>query len=316
MKNILLACAPSQVDASLRRSLAHLAQNCQVDIAHNGFEVFKALNQRAYDLIVLDFAIPGIDSLELVESIPYIDPGVPVMLMIPANDQAILEATDHLKSHVIPRPFKPLTFLRGVDRLLHQQLGRFRDLARTLEHTLNRLRLETNATSVFLLEGSGQVLVSSGPLTEEVWARLNEQLVGPLADYIAVTPTSFAPPPRQQACSHGLYLTVVTDSLSLAAVLPNILPSLNQVIFWSQLDQTAAVICQVLQHQTGAKVLPLSSEAQIQSHYFKPLFLEEQFTGQALPAPLCEEEEVAINWQIINHTSKTLSRLEEFCRVN
>jgi DNA-binding NtrC family response regulator len=120
---MLLACPPLQVDPQLRRSLVRLVNSCHIEIVHDGYQLFQILSDRTFDLFIIDFAIPGIDSLELIESIRYIDPGVPVILIVPQNQPGLAKMAQQLMAHPIIRPFEPITFLRLVDRLLPQRLG-------------------------------------------------------------------------------------------------------------------------------------------------------------------------------------------------
>ncbi len=137
MKKILVACDHSRIDRSLRRSLAHLVKSCEITIVHNGYEAFSELSDQAFDLCVIDFLLPGLDSLELVESIQYIDPGVPVILMLEQAHKTVWNTARHLKAQPLVRPFKPLRFLRLVDKLLLGHLNHYRELAKKDEITIN-----------------------------------------------------------------------------------------------------------------------------------------------------------------------------------
>ena len=138
MKRILVACDPSRMDAPLRRSLAHLIKSCDISIVHNGHAAFDEIGAKPFDLIVVDFQLTGIDSLELVESLQYIDPGVPVILLIQESHKSIKDEAPRAKAQPILCPFNPLKFLRLVDKLLHQQLNRYRQLAGTLQFRASR----------------------------------------------------------------------------------------------------------------------------------------------------------------------------------
>jgi len=63
-------------------------------------------------------------------------------------------------------PFQTAQVFAVGDKLLHQQLNRYRQLANTLENTLETLRQQTNTPGVFLVEDNGQVLLSKGDLGE------------------------------------------------------------------------------------------------------------------------------------------------------
>jgi len=97
MKRILVACDHARMDAPLRRSLAHLVKSCDISVVHDGHGAFEEISLQPFDLIIIDFALSGIDGLELVESIQYIDPGVPVILLVQPAHKAI-------KQRLISRP--------------------------------------------------------------------------------------------------------------------------------------------------------------------------------------------------------------------
>jgi DNA-binding NtrC family response regulator len=149
MKTILLVCDHSNIDGPLRRSLAHLVKCCEINIIPDGYQAFNELSVKAFDLIIIDFESPGADALELVESVQYIDPGVPVILLLKQEHKLIWDTARHLKAHPLIRPFKPLKFLRRVDKLLHKQLNRYRHLAEDLHQTLETLRKQTEAACTF-----------------------------------------------------------------------------------------------------------------------------------------------------------------------
>jgi DNA-binding NtrC family response regulator len=115
MKRILLICSRENIDPPLRRSLSHLAGSCQIEVVSDSFQAYDVLMDKAFDLIIVDFEIRGIDSLELIESIEYIDPGIPIILLLQQQHKAVRGLAHHLNANPILQPFKPLTFLRLVD---------------------------------------------------------------------------------------------------------------------------------------------------------------------------------------------------------
>ncbi|MFN8457342.1 MAG: response regulator, partial [Anaerolineae bacterium] len=253
MKNILLACPPAQFDPALRRCLVHLVGSCQIDIAHNGYQVLEALNLKAFDLIIIDFTIPDIDSLELAESVQYIDPGVPVIVIIPQVHQIISDTVLQLKAYPIMRPFKPLNFLRLVDQLLHQYLNRYRHLAQTLADNLDKLRVHLHAAASFLVDDSGQVLTSAGTLPEPVLETMAQALVQWHQNSEAAQSSSenlLAHPSAEPVA--GVHYATITESLYVAVMAPLSSPSppsANQI--WSLLKQVAADIRKAFKLYTG-----------------------------------------------------------------
>ncbi|MBN1992194.1 MAG: response regulator [Anaerolineae bacterium] len=347
MKRILVACDHPQMDNPLRRSLAHLVTSCEIDVAYDGYTAFEQISRQPYDLIVVDFLLPGLDSLELVESIQYIDPGVPVILLLQKEHKSIKQPAHTVKAQPILCPFKPLKFLRLVDKLLHQQLNRYRQLAGTLQTILETLRQQTCTPCVFLAEENGQVLLSHGELDEEQLAALGNLAVGvsmleeELKRLFAGDKTLHAHYQRAQK-NHGLYVVPATENLNLA-LLSSQLPSVQDVEIWRQLDQTALQIQQAFDCYHQGATPSVGDEHEFdqpeilaQDHVFIPLSFEIEFDVDEAPVETisppeqvereaeheaeadleAEEDEVAVNWAILSSNANLLNRLHNLTRTD
>lgn len=318
MKNILLACPQTQIDTALRRCLAHLVSSCQIDIAHNGYQALEALNLKAFDLIMVDFTLPDIDSLELADSVQYIDPGVPVVLIIPQAYQPIAETALKQKVYPIIRPFKPLSFLRLVDQLLHQYLNRYRHLAQTLADNLDRLRVHLHATASFLVDDSGRVMTAAGTLPEPVLESLAQLLVQWHQDTGAAAgqPENLLADPSTEAAS-GIYYAAITENLFLAVVAsssPHAPQPPGQI--WLLLKQVAADIRKAFKLYIGVTTGMLTlNQPTISYHFISYELIAPLLAAPASKLPSNDEDEVTINWQIISRESGVLNRLHEFCRI-
>lgn len=318
MKNILLACPSTQIDIPMRHSLNHLVSSCQIDIAHNGYQALEALTLKAFDLIIIDFTIPDIDSLELTESVQYIDPGVPVILMIPQAHQSISEAVLKLKAYPVIRPFKPLSFLRLIDQLLHQYLNRYRHLTQNLADHVDKLRLHLHAVAAFLCDDSGYVMTSSGTLPEASLETMAQWLVGWDQDSVNAQSNqknTFTAPAAESAA--GIYYTTFTGNLYLAVMVS--LPahshqSANEI--WSLLKQVARDIRKAFKLYVGVSTGMLDSGQLNIGYYFIPQSLTPPLWATPSTKVSGAEDEVALNWQIINRDSNVLSRLHKFCRLD
>lgn len=331
MKKILVACDQLHIDVPLRRSLGHLLKSCHIDVVHNGDQAFDELHRQAYDLIIIDFDIPGVDSLELVESIQFIDPGVPVILMLQPAHRSIWDMACHLKAHPIICPFKPLTFLRLVDKLLHKQLNRYRRLADTLTTILETLTIQTTAPCAFLSEESGEVLITTGEKDQWPVAELSAAVVESVfasQELPGETQTIFMPGSSQinRACS--LYVTQVTDGLCLA-LLSSSTGNMPVKDIWPALDRAATQTRAALYSQVAASsangqngderaVLPPAPLHRFISVQLEPAA---ETCPPAGPDPETEDfddewdQEMAVNWGIITDNSDLLSRLQDFCQI-
>lgn len=309
-KDIIVVCQPSQIDPPLRRSLAHLVNSCDISIVHNGHDFFDEISSRPFDLIVIDFEVPGIDSLELVESIHYIDPGVPVILMLHKAHQAITETARQLSAHPIVRPFKPLKFLRLVDRLLHQHLTHYRQLVDTLITILDSLRAQTAAACAFLVEDNGQILVSSGEVAGLSPGVLGSIAVAGVAENGNIDHKAWDEALGGVACCYGVYVTTVTESLYLALVVAEDAPA-ESADTWLPVIAAADRTRAVLNDQLVEGELPLAGSHHPRPRIFIPLAPAKDRAAAAPP-----DEEPAVNWEIIANTSNVLSRMDKFCRLD
>ena len=310
MKSILMVCHRSHIDNPLRKSMAHLAKSCHVEIVSDGFQAFDTLVSHTFDLIIVDFEITGIDGLELVESIGYIDPGVPVILMLEQKHKSLHNQARQLNAHPIYFPFKPLTFLRLVDTLLHQHLEQYRDLSGALRITLERLTQQPNTKCAFIVEADGQIIMSTGDAMEQNLTLLGKAMVDKLAS--GYNNFDFAPPmqlPHPFEKEYNLYATVITDGIYLGVV-----ATPNATTVWVNIDIAVQSIQQALYKNTP---LDPAIPTELSGPNKTPCVtipLESSARSAPLPSPESaqpETDDVTINWQIISNNSATLSRLQD-----
>jgi len=330
MKSVLIVCNQSKIDPPLRRSLAHLVKSCRVEIVSDGYLAFNELQDRAFDLIVIDSEITGIDSLELAESIEYIDPGVPVIFMLKQAHKALWGPARQAKANPIYRPFKPLAFLRLVDTLLHQQLEHYRGLSDSLQSILQTLRSQTNSPQAFLIEDSGQILVSTGK-TENPIIRL----LGSLAANRMVTKGLFLEQHEQEDMllaknpadkDHELYITPVLENLRLALISPVTIPPTPAEKMREQIKTAVQEIRRTFFKYSSIHETPSANGDSLknsfagaydnldQTQIVLPLKLGSHITPQKNEPE--QDDDVAVNWQILSNSSSVLNRLHDFCQVN
>lgn len=84
-----------------------------VDVANDGTEALRLIEDRTYDVVLLDLVMPGMDGLSLYRSIQGLSPGL-TACFITANPQTLL-AEEVRSSHAGPILAKPL----DVPRLLY-----------------------------------------------------------------------------------------------------------------------------------------------------------------------------------------------------
>jgi DNA-binding response OmpR family regulator len=309
MKTILLVCDRRNIDTSLRRSLAHLVKSCQIEIVADSYEAFQEMLTRAFDLVIIDFEVSGIDCLELIESIGYVDPGVPIIVMLKKEHRAVWGDARYLQANPILRPFKPLVFLRLVDTLLHQHLERYRELSEALSRILNELTAAAAASFTLLVDHSGQILQSTSDTDNELMQALGwlTSLQQDAIDERAQVQFEKLVAGSPQEKDHDLYIAPVIDHLTLgllAHATPGSLPSDD---LWRNIDDATVQIRQIIAE--NAYIDNLDTE-ELPANTSVPLKLSDQPYLSTAFAP-AEADEVSVNWAIISGNSTALSRLQD-----
>lgn len=302
MKSILLVCTRSNIDTPLRRSLAHLANSCQVEIVADGYAAFKELSERAFNLVIIDFEIGEIDGLELAESVSYIDPDVPVILMLGQLHKAMWGEARTLNASPILRPFKPLTFLRLVDTLLHHHLERFRDLSEALQTVLASLAELPGVASAFLAAADGQTLLAANPPEPEYLAALGQLAAAPPGPDAPGQPLLALNPAEQD---HELLVLPVLENLVLAVLASsaaaNVEPKLAQAIR----AMRQAVGRHSAAQADDAPDTPAGHPTVI------PVRLNREPAAASPPPVEAGVDDVAVNWAILSGNADTLTRLRD-----
>jgi DNA-binding NarL/FixJ family response regulator len=322
MKNILLICQHPHIDTPLRRSLAHLVNSCYIEIIAGGHLALDALKVKTFDLIIIDSALPDIDSLELIESIDYMDPGLPIILMVRQEHRLLWGPAQNAGANPILRPFKPLAFLRLVDTLLHAQLERYRELAKTLELGLITLSHQTHASLAFLVESSGSILLATTNANDPLLEALARLVIAPMIDQEPDPELNPLIASQPSEADHELYSLAVTDQLRLAVLLPiGLTPPV--IPLWLQIEVTGYAIKEAfIEYEiTGATSLTSEISTTDETLSSERLVIPLKLEADLSQSPLAsseegEEENLYVNWQIISNKSTVLNRLQEFCQIN
>jgi len=253
-----------------------------------------------------------------LESVEHSHPDVPVILMLNQGHKAMWGPARRLKANPILLPFKPLTFLRLIDTLLHEHLEHYHQLAETLQSILEKLCIPIQAHITFLVDEAGQPLISAG----ETEINLLEEL-GDLA--LRTKMTDWLPDGEEHQDitllaqsdtdkDHELYLTHVTKELQLALVFPTEASHLTPIDVWQWIDATAQEVRTAFREATSEKNASILNEykngATNQNRTVIPLKLDPAFISKENGGP---QEMASINWDINFGSPNTLARLQSFC---
>jgi two-component system copper resistance phosphate regulon response regulator CusR len=168
-----------------------------VDIAMNGVEGMELAAGCAYDLIILDIMLPGLDGSQLLQKIRARNREVPV-LMLTAKD-SVQDKVRHFEAGAddyLTKPFSFAEFLVRVKALLRRRPTQQTDVIHIDDFELDRLahkvkradkRIELSGKEYALLEylvmNAGRVL-SRTMIIEHVWDQSFENLTNIVDVYI------------------------------------------------------------------------------------------------------------------------------------
>ncbi|MFE5026992.1 response regulator transcription factor [Streptomyces sp. NPDC056656] len=152
---------------SLARGLT--AEAFAVDVVHDGLEGLHRAGEGAYDLVVLDIMLPGMNGYRVCAALRAAGHDVPI-LMLTAKDGEYDEAEglDTGADDYLTKPFSYVVLVARVKALLRRRGSG----GGSSVHTLGPLRVDTGARRV--LHGETEV-----PLTAKEFAVLEQLVVRP-----------------------------------------------------------------------------------------------------------------------------------------
>ena len=98
------------------------AEGCHVLALETAEEGLSAIKDQAFDLIIVDYKLPGMDGLEFLKRIHNTQPGaIKVLITAYRNDSVVSEAKK-LKIHgFIEKPFTSDTIMASLAHLIHMR---------------------------------------------------------------------------------------------------------------------------------------------------------------------------------------------------
>ncbi|MHA1113839.1 MAG: response regulator [Alphaproteobacteria bacterium] len=123
MARILIAEDDRGVAEFVTRALIHSGHSART--VEDGLEALEALNEEAFDLLVSDIVMPGMDGIALALKVTKDFPAMRVLLMSGyAHERQRAHNLDALAHNIISKPFTLKSICAAVDKVLAVDLPR------------------------------------------------------------------------------------------------------------------------------------------------------------------------------------------------
>jgi CheY-like chemotaxis protein len=173
-KRILIVDDQREVSRLLRSALETIEQGLQVSEAPSGEEAFLEASRVPMDLLVVDYRLPGITGIELMEKMRARYPEIKVIIISGVSDRKSLKDIEESGADAFfTKPVPMADFLDSVERLLglartilQTPGGREPEEENTLSDLLVGIRKTLSADAVFLLDSLGHVQAEAGQLRD------------------------------------------------------------------------------------------------------------------------------------------------------
>ena len=111
-------------DAVIRKIYSRLLRRlgCVVEAADSGVSALAILRSAAFDLIVSDICMEGMNGTQFLRAVREHNVDVPVVLMTGAEGETTREAVDYVAFRVLTKPISPETFANTVRAAIHKHV--------------------------------------------------------------------------------------------------------------------------------------------------------------------------------------------------
>jgi DNA-binding NtrC family response regulator len=100
------------------------SRGLEVDVVHNGYDALTKVQERPYDALILDFAMPGMDGIETLKKLVAQTPDVQVMLLSGhATIKTAVEASKLGAIDILEKPTDIETILEKVRQARANRIG-------------------------------------------------------------------------------------------------------------------------------------------------------------------------------------------------
>ncbi len=173
-KRILLVDDDKSVLAVLADSLKKLPVPCRIFTAENGFEALDHLQQNRFHVVVVDYNMPQMDGLELMEAVRYTQPTTRLIMITAYGAPYVEQAVAQLHGYrYLTKPVDINHFRRIILQALEEPAqsapagsSKLKKQFAQLNHLLKQLQGDVNAHCLVLTDLEGHVIASTGDQKE------------------------------------------------------------------------------------------------------------------------------------------------------
>jgi len=168
-------------EKAMRVSLTEIfsLRGAQVTAAADGREAVELLNQRDFDLMLLDLKMPGMSGIQVLEVAQKVRPGTVVILLTAhATLDSAISAMRRGAFDYLLKPCEPRALIAGVERGLAKRAEflRRQNLVGLMEQTMSALKTEATqappATMTSTLPLAPEGILRAGDLTVDMKKRM------------------------------------------------------------------------------------------------------------------------------------------------
>jgi DNA-binding response OmpR family regulator len=171
-RRILIVDDQREVSRLLRSALETIEQGLLVSEAPSGEEAFLEASRVPIDLLVVDYRLPGITGIELMQKMRARYPAMKVIIISGVSDRKSLKEIEESGADAFfTKPVPMADFLDAVERvlgmtrtILQSPGGTEPEQEKTLADLLVGIRQSLSADVVFLLDSLGHVQAEAGQL--------------------------------------------------------------------------------------------------------------------------------------------------------
>lgn len=141
----------------------------EVSTASDGEEAMRKISAHAFDLVITDLRMPGMQGLELIRLIKDASPSTQAILLTAYGSEEVQEEAEALAIHSYLTKPVPIPEIRRIAREALEKTARVREQTKPhlperdeVEERLETLNTQANAQCVLLASGAGHLIAQAG----------------------------------------------------------------------------------------------------------------------------------------------------------